>query len=155
MVIATKLKSYLDEGEVNYHVLKHHQRFTSPEIAQALHVPGRMLAKVVIVTVGDRQMMAVLDANTQVDLHAFARAAGGTEARLATEEELHAIFPDCEVGAMPPFGNLYDLPVFVDRALTKDKEIVFEAGNHREAIKLRYADFERLVKPKVEDIGRR
>jgi len=155
MVIAAKLKTFLDEGRIHYHVLKHHRRFTSPEIAQALHVPGQMLAKVVMVKgKGRRLVMAVLPANVMVDLEAFAAATGEAEARLATEEEFRATFPDCEVGAMPPFGNLYDVPVVVDASLTKDREIFFEAGNHDEAIKITYADFERLVHPKVADIAR-
>ncbi len=154
MVIATKLKSYLDKGKVDYEVLEHKECFTSPEIAQSLHIPGHMLAKVVIVAAGDRKMMAVIDANHQVDLEAFALATGEQEARLVSEHELRACFPDCEVGAMPPFGTLYNLPVFVDRALTRDKEIVFEAGNHHEAIRLRYEDFDRLVRPRIADFGR-
>jgi len=154
MVIAGKLKSFLDEGRIHYHVLKHHRRFTSPEIAQALHVPGQMLAKVVIVKGEDHLLMAVLPANLMVDLEAFTAATGEPEARLASEEEFRATFPDCEVGAMPPFGNLYDVPVVVDSSLTKDREIFFEAGNHDEAIKITYDDFARLVRPKVADIAR-
>ncbi len=149
MVIARKLKAFLDEEKVTYHVLKHHEKYTSQEIAEALHVPGRMLAKVVMVKAKGKLQMAVLPANLRVDLDAF-----GAEAALATEAEFRDAFPDCEVGAMPPFGNLYGVPVVVDRALAADEEIVFEAGNHHEAIKLAYADFARLVKPRVEGIAR-
>ncbi|MHC4451884.1 MAG: aminoacyl-tRNA deacylase [Planctomycetota bacterium] len=153
MAIATKLKNYLDENKVHYHILAHHERFTAPEIAQALHVPGRMLAKVVLIKADDREFIVTLDANTQIDLTALGQAIGATYVTLATEEEIRQRFPDCEVGAMPPFGNLYDLPVVVDAPLSMDKEIVFEAGNHHEAIKLAYTDFERLVHPQVAEIG--
>ena len=155
MVIAAKLKSYLDEQQVDYHVLPHHERFTAAEIAQALHVPGRMLAKVVVVNADGRPLMVALDANSKVDLEALGAALGASALALASENELQQQFPDCEVGAMPPFGNLYDLPVVVDTALARDEEIVFEAGNHHEAIKLAYADFDRLVRPTVAAVGLR
>jgi Ala-tRNA(Pro) deacylase len=155
MVIATKLKTYLDENKVHYHILAHHEKFTAPEIAQALHVPGRMLAKVILIKADDREYIVTLDANTQIDLTALGQAIGATYVTLATEAEIRRRFPDCEVGAMPPFGNLYDLPVVVDAPLTTDKEIVFEAGNHHEAIKLAYADFDRLVHPTVAAVGLR
>jgi len=155
MVIARKLKTFLDEEKVAYHVLRHHERFTSSEIAQALHVPGQMLAKVVMVKVKGKLQMAVLPANFLVDLKSFAKSVGAKEAELATEGEFKDTFPDCEVGAMPPFGNLYDVPVVVDRSLTADKEIVFEAGNHHEAIKLSYKDFARLVAPQIADIAQK
>jgi len=153
MVIAKKLKSYLDANKVRYHVLAHHECFTAPEIAQALHVPGHMLAKVVVVKADGREMIVALDANSKVDLDALGKTVGADKVELATEDEIRARFPDCEVGAMPPFGNLYDLPVVVDKP--GGAEIVFEAGNHHEAIKLAYADFDRLVKPKVAEIGLR
>ena len=155
MVIARKLKAFLDERKVTYHVLKHHEKFTSQEIAQSLHVPGQMLAKVVMVKASGKLHMAVLPADVLVDLTAFARAVGVKEAALASEAEFKDAFPDCELGSMPPFGNLYDVPVVVDRSLTADEQIVFEAGNHHEAVKLAYADFARLVRPQVGEIGRR
>jgi Ala-tRNA(Pro) deacylase len=153
MPVARKLKAYLDENKVSYHVLKHHERFTSPEIAEALHVPGQEMAKVVMLQTDGRLVMAVLPANHYVNLAAFAGVAKASVAVLATEEEFKETFPDCEVGAMPPFGNLYGLEVFVDRSLTGDESIVFEAGNHHEAVKLRFGDFERLVQPTVADFA--
>jgi len=153
MAIAARLKSFLDERKVRYHTLAHHERFTSSEIAQELHVPGSMLAKVVVVKADGKSIMVALDANSQIDLEALGDALGAQIVGLETEEEMRRQFPDCEVGAMPPFGNLYDLPVIVDTELANDKEIIFEAGNHHEAIKLAYADFDRLVKPKVAPVG--
>lgn len=155
MVVADKLRSFLDEHEVRYHVLKHHERFTSPEIAQELHIPGQELAKVVMVNVDGKLVMGVVTANDQVDLGTLADIAGAATAELANEDEFQETFPDCELGATPPFGNLYDLDVYVDEALARDKEIVFEAGSHREAVKLTYADFVRLVKPTVGAIAQR
>ena len=155
MVVAAKLKSYLDEHKVGYHVLKHHERFTSPEIAQALHVPGKELAKVVIVKADEKLVMGVLPANYQVDLAAFAKLVGAASAKLASESEFGGTFPDCELGAMPPFGNLYGVEVYVDATLAEDDEIVFEAGNHHEAIKLKYADFAEHVKPVLGEFAAR
>lgn len=154
MAIARKLRAFLDERKVTYHVLTHHERFTAQEIAQALHVPGQMLAKVVMVMTDAQLRMAVVPADLRIDLDAFARACGAKVARLATEAEFKDRFPDCEVGSMPPFGNLYGVPVVVDGALAADEEIVFEAGTHHEALKLRYEDFARLVRPEVADIAR-
>jgi len=153
MPVARKLKAFLDEHKVKYHVLSHHERFTSPEIAQALHVPGQELAKVVMVKADGRLVMAVLTANDRLDLASLKAVTRASEARLATEDDFGGAFPDCEVGAMPPFGNLYDVEVFADTALAEDEEIVFEAGNHKEAVKLAFEDFNRLVKPKVAGIA--
>jgi Ala-tRNA(Pro) deacylase len=155
MPVARKLKAFLDEHKVKYHVLSHHERFTSSEIAQALHVPGQELAKVVMVKADGALVMAVVTANDRVDLASLKDVLGAREAKLASEADFRSAFPDCEVGAMPPFGNLYDVPVYADRALTKDEEIVFEAGNHKEAVKLSYSDFDRLVKPKIAEIAAR
>jgi Ala-tRNA(Pro) deacylase len=153
MAVATKLKAFLDSKKVVYQVLKHHETFTSQEIAESLHVPGRMLAKVVIVRADGVLRMAVLPGDLRVDLRKFAKAVAARDAVLATEAEFKDAFPDCEVGAMPPFGNLYAMRVVVDKTLAEDEEIVFEAGNHHEAIKLLYKDFARLVLPLVADIA--
>lgn len=154
MVVATKLKAFLDSKKVVYQVLRHHERFTSQEIAEALHVPGRMLAKVVIVKADGELRMAVLPGDLLLDLKKFAKAVAAREAVLATEDEFKDAFPDCELGAMPPFGNLYAMRVVVDRTLAADEHIVFEAGSHHEALKLLYADFARLAVPQVADIVR-
>lgn len=153
MSVAARLQNFLDVNRVPYHVLKHHERYTALEIAAALHVAGRDLAKVVVVKADGQYAMAVLPAPWKVDLDQLARSMGVRRAELATEEEMRTLFSDCEVGAEPPFGNLYGLPVFVDRTLTEDQDIFFEAGTHKEAIKMAYADFERLVHPKVGGFG--
>jgi Ala-tRNA(Pro) deacylase len=149
MSVSAKLQSFLDEHKVTYHVLKHHRSYTAQEIAAALHMPGKEIAKVVIVKSGGDYAMAVLPAPLKVDLEALAAAMGGKPVELAREGEMQRLFPDCQTGAEPPFGNLYGLPVYVEKTLTEDSEIVFEAGNHEEAIKMAYADFERLVQPRI------
>ena len=144
-----KLKQFLDDGRVKYACISHSPAYTASEIAQSTHIPGRELAKVVVVTLDGRMAMAVLPANRKVDLNLLREAASADEARLATEEEFRLRFPDCDTGAMPPFGNLYGMDVFVSEQLADDDHIAFNAGSHTEVMRLAYADFARLVKPKV------
>lgn len=148
MPILTKLRDFLDKNSVSYQVVAHPQAFTAQRTAQAQHVPGKELAKVVMLRHGAEFFMVVLPAPYRVDL-ARAAAVIGKEVSLATEEQFTGLFPQCEAGAMPPFGNLYDLPVYVDEVLTRDDEIVFNAGTHTQTVKMKYADFARLVQPKV------
>jgi Ala-tRNA(Pro) deacylase len=145
------LEKYLRDNKVAHQFHHHPEAFTAQEVAAAEHVPGRMLAKVVIVTVGDGQAMVVVPAPEKIDLDKAASAAGTSEARLADEEEFRSLFTDCDTGAMPPFGNgtLYDLPVYVDEALAQQETIVFDACTHTDTCRLAYADFEALVKPSV------
>ena len=151
MSILNRLKEYLDRQKVPYEVLTHGKVYTAKELAQALHVPGQNLAKVVMLKVGERFVMTVLPATWKVDLHRLRDIFQAHQVRLATEEEFRGLFPDCELGAMPPFGNLYDLDVYVDRSLAEDVEIVFPAGTYQEAVKLRYQDFANLAHPKVAE----
>ena len=144
-----KLKQFLDGQKVKYVSLTHSPAFTAQEIAAAAHVPGKELAKTVVVHLDGKTAMAVLPANLKVVLEDLCEAAGTDKARFATEDEFKKLFPDCEVGAMPPFGNLYGMDVYTATPLTKDKEIAFNAGSHTELIKMAYNDFARLVKPKV------
>ncbi len=143
-----KLKEYLDSQKVRYESLAHYETYTSQETAQSAHISGRELAKTVIVKIGGRMAMAVLPAPQKIDFALFG-AATGSAVELAREQEFIDIFPDCETGAMPPFGNLYGMEVYVDESLTRDEEIAFNAGSHIELMKLSYKDFERLVRPKV------
>ena len=147
-----KLKRFLDENDVKYVSISHSQAFTAQEVAASAHVPGKELAKVVMVKLDGEMAMAVLPAPSQVDLESLRGVAGADEAELAGEEEFEELFPDCEVGAMPPFGNLWDLDVYVDEELREDEEIAFDAGSHTELVRMSYEDFERLVKPTVADI---
>ena len=145
----TKVKTYLDTYGVKYVVISHSKAYTAQGIAAVSHISGKELAKTVIVKLDGALAMAVLPASYQVDLMALKKATGVQEAELATEREFKQHFPDCETGAMPPFGNLYGIPVYVDETLTEDREIAFNAGSHYELIRLAYADFDRLVKPEV------
>ena len=154
MSIARTLKAFLDRELVHYDVLPHPEAFRAADIAQTLHTPEKEMAKVVIVKVEERFVMTVLPASWQIDLHRLREAFFTRQVRLATEDEFTGLFPDCEVGAMPPFGILYGLPVYVDQSLTEDEQIVFQSGTHSEAIRMRYMDFAALVSPVVAEFHR-
>lgn len=148
MSIVKRLRDHLDSRQVKYVVISHSQAFTAQEIAASLHVPGRELAKTVVLKTEKGLALAVMRAMDKVDLDR-AREALGDDTRIATEQEFGGVFPDCEVGAMPPFGRLYDLPVYVDACFPRGEAFVFQAGSHREVIRMRYADFERLAQPVI------
>jgi Ala-tRNA(Pro) deacylase len=154
MSVSPRLQAYLDHEWVHYEVLSHPEAFRAAEIAHTLHTPEKEMAKVVIVKVRERFVMTVLPASWNVNLPRLRTVLATPQMRLATEEEIKHLFPDCELGAMPPFGNLYGLPVYVDRSLTEDEEIVFQAGTHSEAIRMRYWDFAALVFPVIAEFHR-
>ena len=143
-----RLTRFLDQQGVAYETIPHVKAYTAQGVAASAHVPGRELAKTVVVKIDDTFALAVLPAPLHVDLEALRRVARARSVRLATEREFQSLFPGCEVGAMPPFGNLYGLAVWVDDALAHDPTIVFNAGTHREAMRMKFADFARLVMPK-------
>ena len=149
MSISRTLKTYLDHERVHYDVLPHPEAFRAAEIAHTLHTPEKEMAKVVIVKVRERFVMTVLPASWNVDLLRLKTVFATHQVRLATEDEITGLFPDCELGAMPPFGNLYGLPVYVDQSLMEDEEIVFQAGTHSDAIRMRYWDYASLAFPVV------
>lgn len=151
----SSLRQYLDKHNVKYIVISHSPAFTAQGIAALAHVPGKELAKTVMVKLDDRLVMAVLPASFHVDLSLLKREANAKSSQLASEQEFRDRFPECETGAMPPFGNLYGIEVFVDESLSKDKEISFNACSHRELIRLTWEDFEKLVKPRTIRFVRR
>lgn len=153
MTVLKKLKDYLDKNGVSYEVITHREAFTAQEIAANLHVPGKQLAKVVMVKTGDRFIMTVLPAAWRIDLNKLKKILKDKKIKLATEEEFKGLFPDCDIGAMPPFGNLYDIETYVDTSLTDDEEIFFNAGTHFEVVRMKYKDFTGLVNPKVADFA--
>jgi Ala-tRNA(Pro) deacylase len=144
-----KLKEFLDANAVKYVNISHSIAYTTQEIAALAHIPGKDLAKTVMVKLDGSLAMAVVPGSHKVDLRLLQAAAGAKKAELANESEFRAMFPDCETGAMPPFGNLYGLPVFAAHSLADDDEIAFNAGTHSELIRMSYRDFERLAQPKL------
>ncbi len=146
---STKLKDYLDQENVRYTTIKHSTAYTAQEVAQLAHIPGDEMAKTVIVKIDDKQAMVVLPATEHIDLEILGGALGAKNVCLATEAEFMPQFSDCEIGAMPPFGNLYHMDVYVEEALSQDEMIAFNACTHNELIEMSYVDFARLAKPEV------
>jgi Ala-tRNA(Pro) deacylase len=149
MGVATKLQQYLDTNQVKYNVLTHEIAYTAQDTAAAAHVSGKELAKSVVVVADDRFVLAILPANLRVDLEEFRTILKASEVRLAHESEFSSLFPGCDRGAMPPFGNLYGVDIYVEASLARDDEIVFNACTHTDAIRMKYKDFERLAQPRV------
>jgi len=143
----TRLKEFLDREHVKYVSIDHSPAFTAQEVAESAHIPGREIAKSVIVKIDGELAMVVLPASEHVHLAILRESLGASKVELADEDEFKKAFPDCETGAMPPFGNLYGMKVFVSPALREDEKIAFNAGSHSELIRLNYADYERLVHP--------
>ena len=146
---AQKLKAFLDGRGIKYVSLTHSPAYTAPEVAASAHVTGKHFAKTVIIKIDDQLAMAVLPYNRKVILQDLRELTGIDNVRFAAEDEFKSLFPDCEVGAMPPFGNLYGMDVFVSPSLEEEEEIAFNAGTHTEVITMAYRDFQRLVRPKV------
>jgi Ala-tRNA(Pro) deacylase len=149
MPILTRLKELFDEAKVSYEVYNHPLAYTAQEIAARQHFSGKEMAKVVMLEVDDRLIMGVIPGSQKINLNTVKASLGAKQVRLATEDEFISRFPECEVGAMPPFGHLFGLPVFVDPALEKDDVIYFNVGNHVQTVRLSYKDFAQLVKPQI------
>ena len=146
---AQKLKDFLDGHNIKYVTMSHSLAYTAQEIAASAHIAGKELAKTVMVKIDDKMAMAVLPGSYKVSFDLLKKAAAASKVELANEQEFRDMFPEVEVGAMSPFGNLYGMEVFVDESLSQDDEIAFNDGSHTELMKLAYRDFERLVKPKA------
>jgi Ala-tRNA(Pro) deacylase len=144
-----KIKAFLKENKVKFKVIEHSEVYTAQEIAASAHVPGKQLAKSVMVKIDGEMAMAVLPASYRVDFKQLKKAVGAKKVELASEGEFKDMFPDCEVGAMPPFGNLYNMDVIVAESLSEEMVIAFCGGTHTELIQVSFQDFERLAKPKV------
>jgi Ala-tRNA(Pro) deacylase len=140
---------YLKNNGVPFEIIQHDPAFTAHEVASATRVPDKELAKAIVIKVDEKFWMAVLRGDQRLSERHLKRVLGANTVHLAREEDLTNLFPDCELGAMPPFGNLYGLPVLVDKALTEDEDIVFNACKHTESIRMKYKDYERLVQPLV------
>ena len=146
---ARKLKEFLEREHVPFTSILHDETYTAQETAQAAHVPGCEVAKTVMVELDGKMAMVVVPATCKVILQDLREVTGAARVRFATEDQFKSLFPDCEVGAMPPFGNLYGLEVYVAPGLAADREIAFNAGTHTEVVKMAFADFERLVHPNI------
>jgi Ala-tRNA(Pro) deacylase len=148
MLCLQRLSALLDARQLRYDIVPHREAFTAQEVAHASHITGRRLAKVVVVREGNRNyFLVVLPANAHLDFGILRRMTGRKELGLATEDDLRRLFPDCEAGAMPPFGVLYNLPMYVDSSFRHEAEIFFQAGNHHEVLRMKFADFERASGP--------
>ena len=145
------VQEYLRTHDVQYDVIPHRSTYDAQRMAQTLHVPGREVAKTVLLRAdqGFTYIVAVLPATKNVDLTAAGRALGGSKLELATEVEIQEHCPDCEMGVLPPFGSQYGMKTIVDKSLTEDEEIVFEGNSHHEAIRMKYTDFHHLEEPLV------
>ena len=148
-MLKNRMTQMLDDAAVGYEVIHHRADYSAMETAEDTHTPGRQFAKSVVVSTPEGYAMAVLPATKRVDLPKFAQVVGSAEVGLATEDAIQALFPDCQVGAEPPFGRLYGLPVYVDESLAEQEQITFNAGTHDEAIRMRYTDYERLEQPRL------
>jgi len=153
MPIPRRIREFLDTKGVPYQCWHHPLSYTAQGTAHAQHISGKDLAKVVMVMVSDRLAMAVLPGSHRLDLDRFGAVLGTGSARLATEEEFGQVFPDCEMGAMPPFGNLYDIAVWVDSSLRDHPNITFNAGTHEDTIQMSFSDFAKVVQPKEGSFG--
>ncbi len=143
-----RLKQYLDENCIKYVTINHSLAFTAIDIAKSAHIPTKIMAKTVILNIEDKLAMLVLPAAYRIDLELIKQAFSSKNIELASEQVFSRAFPDCEVGAMPPFGNLYEMEIFVTESITEQDEVAFNAGSHSEIVKMRYRDYERLVAPK-------
>ena len=148
-----KLKDFLDTNDIRWVSIKHSPAFTAQEIAASAHIPGQEMAKTVMVKIDGDMAMAVLPATKMLSLSLLKEAAGADKVEIATEAEFKDIFPQSEVGAMPPFGNLYDMKTYVAESLAEDEEIAFNAGSHTELIRVSYKDYERSVQPTVTKLA--
>jgi Ala-tRNA(Pro) deacylase len=153
MAARQRLEKYLREEGVSFDIVTHSVAYTAQEVAAAQHTPGRRLAKVVLVDADGTLRMLVLPASYRIDFPKFKAVLEADKVRLAREEEFAGTFTDCEVGAMPPFGNLYGLPVYVDSSLAEAREIIFKVGSHTTSMKMSFSDYERLVDPQIVDFS--
>jgi len=145
----SRLKDFLDDQHIKYVTIQHSMAYTAQEIAAKAHIPGKELAKTVIVKIDGKNAMAVLPASYRINLGRLKQVCKASQVELASEEDFRDLFPGCETGAMPPFGNLYNMDVYVENSLVDEEDIAFNAGSHTELIKLSYQDFEKLVHPKT------
>ena len=149
-----KLENYLEQSKVWYEKISHPRTYTAQETAASAHIKGKELAKSVMIELDGEAALAVLPAYLKIDFKRMKQISGAKKIKLALEEDMEDVFPDCTIGAMPPFGNLYQIPVYADSTLEDDKDIAFNAGSHMELIKMHFRDFNKLVHPEIHNIHR-
>ena len=149
----SKMREFLDSHQIKYLVISHSLAYTAQGVAALAHVSGKKLAKTVIVKIDGILAMAVIPASEHVDLDQLRTLTGAKTVEIATEREFKDAFPDCETGAMPPFGNLYDMAVYADTSLADQEEVTFSAGSHRELVRMRWADMVRVVNPTIAPLA--
>jgi Ala-tRNA(Pro) deacylase len=154
MPLMQKLRVFLDQNHVGYTHTVHSLAYSAREVAAAEHLPAREVAKTVVIHTDNGYQMLVLPANRMVDFQEIRDLLGFSHARMVPETELYRLFPDCELGAMPPFGNLYGVPVCLDSALAAEEVLTFNAGTHRDVIHIRTSDFQKLVHPTLVSLAR-
>lgn len=154
MAISPKLKQYLDNEKISYEVLQHSAAFTAQEVAGAQHVPGKHAMKTVIVKADGKFVMCLLPATHLLDLKKFKEAIKATDVTLATEGDLAKLFPEYDIGAEPPFGQLFNLDVYADKSFDPNATVIFNAGTHTDTVRLKYSDYLRAAKPKIGDFGK-
>lgn len=152
-MITRKLESFLKTSKVSYEKIDHPETFTSQATAQIEHISGKQMAKVLIVKADEKDVMVMLPASCKLDLNKFREAVGAKKVRLESEQEFAPLFPDCEKGAMPPFGELYHLPLFADKSIAENDQIVFNGGSHHESIRMRYQDYEKTAHPRLVELA--
>lgn len=145
------LRAFLDSNKVRYVTINHSPAYTAQEIAESANITGKELAKTVIIKIDGKMAMLVLPATQRISLDLVKEVLGVQTAELASENEFRGLFPQCELGAMPPFGNLYGMDVYISHALTEEDEIAFNAGSHTVLIKMNYKDYDNLVRPQTVD----
>jgi len=150
-----RVTEFLDKSGVKYEIVKHPVAFSAQTMAAVVHESGKFVAKPVVVKADGKFLLCVLAASTKIDMEALKRQLGAKSVELATEDEIGKLFPDCELGAEPPFGNLYDVPTIMDKALEKDDHILFQAGSHEKAIRMNMADYRKLVNPRIMEFSYR
>jgi Ala-tRNA(Pro) deacylase len=150
-----RITEFLEKSGVKYEVTKHAVAFSAQTMAAVMHESGKYVAKPVLVKADDKYFLCVLPASFKIDFQTLKRQLGAKSVELATEEDIGRLFPDCELGAEPPFGNLYDVPTIMDKSLEKDDHIMFQAGSHEKAIRMSMADFRKLVNPCMMDFSYR
>ena len=153
MAICSRLTKFLDEKKVRYVLIAHSPAYTAAEVAASAHVKGKELVKCVMINADGKHVMVVTTSNQRVNLQKLRQVLGVKEARLETEEEFRELFEDCDLGAMPPFGSLYGLPVVADETVYRDREIAFNCGDHTSIMRMDFEDFEKLVQPTRADIA--